>query len=297
MAERFADNDALRAYEQKRTAQDLAARIAQAEASGVDWTKSLSDQDLVNVFGDPGTSAGNLTTFGQARSARDPRRSSGQVVEQPDGTILLTNVGSTAPPPRKAMPPTPSASVRTAPAKATTPSTARPALSSPTSPGESPVSPAERGAPVTVTATPKATPSVRYTPSPRRKRTPYQAGASAQEGFAENAGEVLIDAALSGPAEAIYKVATGVTPSVKEALDVVLPPGGLQFVEGVQSIYETDQSKRVDQSLRYSAQATGYAFDALQPSTSKQLSPEQLKGLYDDGVITEAAYKAASGGQ
>ena len=159
------------------------------------------------------------------------------------------------------------------------------------------MSPAERGAPVTVTATPKATPSVRYTPSPRRKRTPYQAGASAQEGFAENAGEVLIDAALSGPAEAIYKVATGVTPSVKEALDVVLPPGGLQFVEGVQSIYETDQSKRVDQSLRYSAQATGYAFDALQPSTSKQLSPEQLKGLYDDGVITEAAYKAASGGQ
>ena len=159
------------------------------------------------------------------------------------------------------------------------------------------MSPAESGARVTATATPKATPPVGYTPSPRRKRTPYQAGASAREDFAKNAGEVLLDAAMTGPVELVHKAATGVEPSVEEALDVVLPPGGKQFVEGVQSIYETDQSKRVDQSLRYSARATGYAFDALQPTTVKQLSPEQLKGLYADGVITEAAYKAAVGGQ
>lgn len=297
MAERFADDDAVRAYEQKRMEQDLAARIAQAEASGIDWTKSLSDQDLVNVFGNPGTSPGNLTTFGQARSARDPRESSGQIVEQPDGTILLTNIGSTAPPPRRAAPPTPSASIKTAPAQATTPSPARPVLSSPTSPGESPVSPTERGAPVTATTTPTATPSVGYTPSPRRKRTPYQTAEQGRESFRENVGEVLTDALLSKKGELLYKVATGTKPSVKEALDVVLPPGGTQFVEGIQSIYEPDQSKRVDQSLRYSARATGFAFDALQPSTVKQLAPEQLKGLYDDGVITEAAYKAASGGQ
>ena len=290
MAERFSDDDALRAYEQKRTEQDLAARIAQAEASGIDWTKSLSDQDLVNIFGDPGTSAGNLTTFGQARSAQDPRRSSGQVVEQPDGTIMLTNVGSTAPPPRRATPPTPSASARTAPAQATTPSPARPALSSPTSPGESPVSPAESGARVTATATPN-------TPSPPRKRTPYPPPGREQESFKENFREVITDAALGKKGEVLYKIATGTTPSVREAFEVLLPPGGSQFLEGVETIFEPDRAKRTENGLRYRARVTGFAFDALQPSTVRRLSPEQLKGLYDDGVITEAAYKAASGGQ
>ncbi len=81
------------------------------------------------------------------------------------------------------------------------------------------------------------------------------------------------------------------------AAGLLAPPGVPEFAKGVQSIYETDQSRRTEAGLRYGLKSSGLPYDRLQPSTAKQLSPTQLKSLYADGVITEAAYKSARGGQ
>lgn len=260
MAERVSDDDAVRAYEQKRTEQDLAARIAQAEASGVDWTKGLSDQDLANIFGTPGVSPGNLTTFGQARSARDPGRSSGQIIEQSDGSVLLTNVGPSSPPPSRG-------------------------VSSTATPDAAP----------RATVTPPSKPPGVYTPSPRRSysRNPGQISQREREKIeaklTQTAGEKL--------GGNLGEAATMIAEGDFNVVDLVMPPGVTEFAEGVQSIYETDQSRKTEAGLRYGLRASGLPYDRLQPSTAKQLSPAQLKSLYADGVITEAAYKAASGGQ
>lgn len=288
MAERFSDDDAVRAYEQKRTEQDLAARIAQAEASGVDWTKSLSDQDLVNIFGTPGVSPGSLTTFGQARSAGDPGRSSGQIIEQADGSVLLTNVGPSSPPPSRGVSSTASPSARRAPtpvAPAQSPAPASPPSLLPTAPG---------AAPRATVAPPSKPPGV-YTPSPRRSysRNPNQISQREREkgasALAQTAGELF--------GGNLVEAATMITKGDINAVGMLAPPGVPEFAEGVQSIYETDQSRRTEAGLRYGLKSSGLPYDRLQSSTAKQLSPTQLKSLYDDGVITEAAYKSARGGQ
>lgn len=288
MAERLSDDDAVRAYEQKRTEQDLAARIAQAEASGVDWTKSLSDQDLVNIFGTPGVSPGSLTTFGQARSAGDPGRSSGQIIEQADGSVLLTNVGPSSPPPSRGVSSTASPSARRAPtpvAPAQSPAPASPPSLLPTAPG---------AAPRATVAPPSKPPGV-YTPSPRRSysRNPNQISQKDREKIEANLTNTARDISGGNLVEAVGMIAKGDF----DVVGLLAPPGVPEFAEGVRSIYETDQSRRTEAGLRYGLKSSGLPYDRLQPSTAKQLSPTQLKSLYADGVITKAAYDSARGGQ
>ncbi len=288
MAGRLSDDDAVRAYEQKRTEQDLAARIAQAEASGVDWTKGLRDQDLVNIFGDPGASPGNLTTFGQAKSAGDPERSSGQIIEQADGSVLLTNVGPSSPPPSRGVSATASPSARRAPTPAAPAQSPAPASSSsilPTAPGAAP------GAAVA----PPSKPSGGYTPSPRRSysRNPNQISQKDRGEIEANLANTVREISGGNLVEAVGMIAKGDF----DVVGMLAPPGVPEFAEGVRSIYETDQGRKTEAGLRYGLKSSGLAYDRLQTSTAEQLSPKQLKSLYADGVITKAAYDSARGGQ
>jgi hypothetical protein len=278
----------VRAYEQKRTEQDLAARIAQAEASGVDWTKSLSDQDLVNIFGSPGVSPGSLTVFGQAKSAGDPGKSSGQIIEQADGSVLLTNVGPSSPSPNKKVGATASPSARRVPTSAV--SSQSPAPASPPSilPKTSVVAPR-------ATAAPPSRPPGVYTSSARRSysRNPNQISQKEREKIEANLKQTAGQVLGGNVGEAIGMIAAGNL----NAADLLSPPGVSEFAKGIQSIYETDQSQRTEAGLRFGLKSSGLPYDRLQPATVKQLSPTQLKSLYSDGVITEAAYESARGGQ